>query len=169
MINNYSWDLGFNFATAKSSSTGNYSLMMCFPGNNLFFNLFNLGPVGSYTYAFGNVTVTFSGTGENASPFTSTQSIPLGNNNSTQIQTSGNTATITIGSNVAQVKNGPSAIFVPGTSLQVWSIIPVVMMNLPGTFQVTVSITISRSDGVTGTFFHDPEMVVGSPPGPIDD
>jgi hypothetical protein len=174
-MTDYSWDLGFDFATAQGSN-GNYSLQMGFQANgspvdpinggvttnnSLFFNLFNIGPSGDYS--FSDAVITFTSTGEDKSPFDPTQSIPLGKtNSSTTITTSGNTSTIIVGSNVGPQATGPSAIFFPGNALQAWSVLPAAPMSLVGTFQVTVSITVQRSDGVTKTFFHDPEMVVGS-------
>jgi len=182
MAINYSWDLGFDYSTAPGS-TGLYNLLMGFQangspvdpvnggvttGNNLFFNLFNIGPSGTYT--FSDVTIQFSSTGANASPFTPTQQIPLGSGGTTMIQIANGLATIIVGSSVGQVANGPSTIFVPGTSLPAWSVVPVVLMNLPGTFQLTISISITGPDGKTKTFTHDPEMVVGSVGGnpPVD-
>jgi hypothetical protein len=170
---NYSWDLGFDYSTAPGS-TGLYNLLMGFQangspvdpvnggvttGNNLFFNLFNIGPSG--TYAISNVTLQFSSTGSNASPFAPTQQIPLGDGGTTTLQLANGLATIQVGSHVGQVPNGPSTIFVPGTSLPAWSVIPVVPINLAGTFQLTVSISITGPGNSTRTFTHDPEMVVG--------
>jgi hypothetical protein len=170
---NYSWDLGFDYSTAPGS-TGLYNLLMGFQangspvdpvnggvtiGNNLFFHLFNIGPSGTYT--FSDVTIQFSSTGANACPFTSTQQIPLANGTNTKLQLANGLATILVGSSAGQIPNGPSAIFVPGTGLPAWSVVPVVPMSLPGTFQLTILISITGPDGNTKIFTHDPEMVVG--------